>query len=161
MTMEIGLDNLKERYEEVAKEYNLPSFKEMNEDFEIEKLHDKETDLLVREIRRAMIEKNAAYLRFVEMFLNPSNAPMFFLALVKNMDNSAKKVLDELYLKLGKFEIKSISLDNFYDEKKEAEFVCEFFYGWQEIKGFFQKITDELEDSWKKKSDKKEKGYLG
>lgn len=159
--MESFLNKLKQEYSVIEKKHKLPGFYEMNKEFDIEKLQEKETDFLLREVRRAMIEKNAAYLRFVEMFQNPSNAPMFFLALVRNLGNSSKKILDEMYLALGKFEIRSIALDNEYNEEKEAEFVKELFREWQEIKRRFSQLSKDLNDSWERKAEKRDKGYLG
>ena len=54
----LTLEELKKEYEKLKKKHNLPIFKGMNEDFEIEKLQEKETELLLREVRRIMIEKN-------------------------------------------------------------------------------------------------------
>jgi len=156
-----SLQELKKQYEKLKQKYNLPEFEKLNEDFEIEKLQEKESDLLLREIRRAAIDRNISYLRFIEMFQNPQQAPLFFLALVKNLDSREKQLLDDIYLELGKFEIKSIALDNNYNENKEAEFIKTFYKDWQKIKEKFGKITQALENSWDKKSDKSNKGYLG
>src|SRR3989344_4145565 len=156
----MSLQELKKQYEKLKKKYNLPTFSELNEDFEIEKLQERDTDTLSREIRRAMADRNLVYLRFVEMFQNPSQAPMFFLALVKGFDLDNKQLLDELYLDLGKFELKSIGLDNEYDEKKDVEFIKKFYKEWQQVKEKFGKFLKALEKSWEKKVEKKEKGYL-
>jgi len=155
------LKDLKKQYEKLRKKYKLPSFQELNRDFEIEKLQERETETLSREIRRAIVEKNTLYLKFVEMFMNPSNAPMFFLALVKTLNATERKLLNELYLELGKFEIRSIALDNEYNEKRDAAFIKEFYKQWQDIKEKFGKIMEAIEEAWERKSEKGEKGYLG
>lgn len=155
------LDKLRKQYENLRMKYSLPSFAEMNEDFEIEKLQEREVELLLREVRRAMIEKNLVYLRFVEMFMNPSSAPMFFLVLMKSMNNIDKKLLEDLYSKLGKSEILSLKLDNEYNEKKEAEFIKKFYKEWQDIKEKFGELLKTIEQLWDKKPVNKEKGYLG
>lgn len=157
----VSLEELKKKYEKLRKKYNLPSFEEMNIDFEIEKLQERDTETLSREIRRAIADKNLAYLKFAEMFMNPSTAPMFFLALVKSLDNKEKELLSELYLELGKFEIRNIALDNEYDEKKDAEFIKTFFKKWQDIKKKFDKILKGIEEAWERKVEKGDKGYLG
>jgi len=156
-----GLKALKKEYEKLKLKYSLPSFKEINEDFDIEKLQEKESELLIREVRRAMIEKNLIYLRFVEMFMSPSTAPMFFLVLVRGLNSEEKKLLEELYTKLGRREIKSIYLDNEYNERKEAEFIKKFYKEWQEIKSKFGSVLRAVEEGWERKSERKEKGYLG
>ncbi|MCX6748811.1 MAG: hypothetical protein NT076_04350 [Candidatus Pacearchaeota archaeon] len=161
MAEKMNLDILKKEYKLVKKKYNLPEFSKLNEDFDIEKLQEKETDLLVRELRRIIVEKNVIYLRFVEMFLNPSQAPMFFLSLAKNMSSNDSKMLEELYVHLGKYEILSLELDNIYNEAKEAEFIKKFYVGWQETKTKLAELLKKLKDSWDKKSEKRDKGYLG
>ncbi|MEK6820226.1 MAG: hypothetical protein AABX71_00765 [Nanoarchaeota archaeon] len=158
---ETSLDELKKQYEWLRQRYKLPSFSEMNQDFEIEKLQEKETEILSREIRRAMIEKSLAYLRFVEMFMNPSSAPIFFFAMVKGLDTEEKKLLEELYSELGKYEVISLALDNEYNEEKELKFIKDFYNKWQEIKKKFSRILKSVEKDWEKKGEKKDKCYLG
>ncbi len=157
----ISLDELKKAYERLRKKYSLPSFEELNKDFEIEKLQERETETLSREIRRTIAEKNLAYLKFIEMFMNPSTAPMFFLALIKSLNSEEKKLVEELYVDLGKYEIKSIALDNTYNEKKDAVFIKNFYKEWQKIKEKLDKILKAIEEAWERKAEKRERDYLG
>ena len=161
MAEKIDLEILKKQFETAKERYSLPEFSKLNEDFDIERLQEKDTDLLVREIRRLVVEKNMAYLRFVEMFMNPSQAPMFFLSLVKNLSVQDTKLLEELYSKLGKYEILSLELDNEYSEAKEAEFIKKFFVEWQNVKKTVAGFLGKLRDSWDKKAVRSDKGYLG
>jgi hypothetical protein len=157
----MDLKKLKLEYSELEKKFGLPSFSKMNEDFDIEKIELKETDFLLREVRRAMLEKNVAYLRFLEMVLNPSNSPMFMLILLKNITNKEKQMMNDLYIELGKYEISSMALDNIHNEEKEAEFINNFYNKWQAVKQNFASLISGFESSWDHKSVKKEKGYLG
>ena len=158
---ESELMKLKKAYEKLRKKYSLPSFDELNQDFEIEKLQERETETLTREIRRCIVDKNLSYLRFVEMFLNPSQAPMFFLALVKSLNTDERKLLDELYAELGKYEIISIALDNEYNPEKDVEFIKDFFKKWQKIKKKFGDFMKGVEEGWERKAEKKDNNYLG
>jgi len=155
------LNQLKKDYAKLGGKYKLPSFKELNEEFDIEKVQEIETETLLREIRKVIMDKVLAYLRFVEMFLNPTNAPLFFLAIMKNLDSSDKKVLEELYEKLGKMEIKVIAVDNEYSEKTEAEFIKHLCSEWRDVKEGIKKVSISLEKCWDKKCEKKEKSYVG
>lgn len=155
------LEKLKRDYEEIKKKYSLPDYKALNEEFDIEKLQDKETDMLLREVRRALTEKITSYLKFVEMFIAPGETPMFFLVLMKGLSISEKKILEELYTELGKMEIKALALDNLSDDKKEADFIKHVYAKWPNIKEKFAIIFSELEKSFEKTTLKKEKGYLG
>ncbi len=116
------LCKLKEEYEELKKKYELPDFYELNNLFDIEET-DIETDFLLRKIRRTIAEKLSAYSRFVDIILNPSNAPMFFFKLIKKLDKQDVEALGKIYEIFGNFEIEMISLDLDYSEEKEAEFI--------------------------------------
>lgn len=117
---------LKEKYEVFRKKHNMPLFYELNKAFDIEEL-DCDSDFLLRKIRRYISEKIAGYMRFIEVLLNPSNAPIFFFKLIKKIDNSDKETLSEMYDNLGKVELETISLDLEYNEEKEAEFIKKLF----------------------------------
>ena len=75
--IELYLPEFKKKYAKLEKKHNLPSFNQMNRDFQIEKLAEVETDYLIREIRKFSGEKFFNYFRFIESLLNPSNASMF------------------------------------------------------------------------------------
>jgi hypothetical protein len=158
---ESKLEKLKKDYSILEKKYKLPTFCQLNEEFDIEKVQELETETLLREIRKVIMDKVVAYLRFIELLLNPSNAPMFFFALLKGIDSADKKVLDSLYTRLGMLEIEVISVDNDYSENSEAEFINRVFKDWQEIKEDMKHISKVLRKSWDRKSEKKEKSYLG
>lgn len=117
-----NLDELKQKYNEFRKKYNLPEFLDMNKVFDVEEI-DIETDFLLRKIRRVVSERISGYLRFIEVILNPSNAPIFIFKLIKKINEEDKKQLIEIYEILGNFEIEIIKLDLAYDEIKEAEFI--------------------------------------
>ena len=155
------LDKLKRDYRILEKKYKIPSYQQLNEEFDIEKVQELETDTLLREVRKVVMDKVIAYLRFIEMLLNPSQAPMFFFALLKGLDNGDKKILEELYAKLGRLEIEVIVIDNDYSEKGEADFIKHLFNEWKGVKEDMKKISKSLRNSWDKKSERKEKSYLG
>lgn len=120
------LAELKEKYETFRKKYNLPAFKDINKAFDIEEL-DCESDFLVRKIRRYISEKLAGYMRFIEILLNPSNAPIFFFKLIKKLDNSDKEILTRLYEELGNIELETIALDLEYNEEKESNLIKKLY----------------------------------
>ncbi len=155
------LEELKKEYGKLAGKYKLPDYRILNEEFDIEKVQELETDTLLREIRKVIMDKVISYLRFAELLLNPSNAPMFFFAILKGVDSADKKTLEEIYTKLGRLEIEVINVDNDYSEKGEAEFILHVFGEWQEIKESMRKVSAALQSGWDRKSERKEKSYLG
>ena len=155
------LGRLKREYETLRKRYILPDFKSLNEDFQIEKIAESETEMLIREIRKFMADKMLNYLRFLENLLNPVNSPMSIFSIVKLLNNEEKKEISEIYKKLLEKEIQIIELDLSFDEKKEAEFIknsCEF---WQTIKKDLLKIIREINKKWDDKFEANDKGYFG
>ena len=126
MENEFNLNKLKQEYGKFKEKYNLPEFFEMNRVFDIEEI-DIETDFLLRKIRRVVSERILGYLRFIEIILNPSNAPMFIFKLLKKINEEDKKQLSEIYEILGGFELEVVKLDLDYNEVKEAEFIKKIY----------------------------------
>ena len=122
MEDKINLDELKKQYAFFKEKYELPEFSELNEIFDIEEI-DIETDFLLRKVRRLVSERIVGYLRFFEIILNPSNAPMFAFKMIKKLEEKDKQNLGEIYEKLGNLEFELVKLDLNYDENIEAEFI--------------------------------------
>lgn len=116
------LQKLKSEYKKFKDKYNLPEFSQLNELFDIEEI-DTESDFLLRKVRRTIADRVSGYLRFIEVILNPSNAPMFFFKLVKKLDSKDKEVLTGIYESLSGYEVEMIALDLDYSEKNEAMFI--------------------------------------
>ena len=158
---EKDLEKLKKNYEEIEKKYDLPSFKELNENFHVEKVAEVNTEILIREIRRFIGDKLVNYMRFIENLLNPVNVPMFIFSMVKLLDADDKKQLSEIYKKLIKIEVKFIELDLDFKEEKEAEFIKESYKLWQGVKKDILKIMNKINKKWDEKSETGNKGYFG
>jgi len=150
---------LKENYEKLQKKYGLPGFEEINKDFEIEKL--KSGSFMLKDIRRNMVEKIASVIKLFEMLMNPTSAPMFMFAVLKNMKNDTKKHIENLYKELTSVTISMVKLDISFDEKSEAEAVKSIFKKWMSCKGQIVSICNSMEDAWKESSKKSDKSYLG
>jgi|TARA_Y100000310_G_scaffold17671_1_gene17432 hypothetical protein len=158
---ESSLEKLKKDYDKIQKKYNLPDFKKLNEDFNIEKISETETEYLIREVRRFMGEKFTNYLRFSEIILNPINAPMFILSVIKSIKSEDRKKLTETYKKLSKIEVQSIELEIEFSDTKEADFIKESFKTWQEIKKDLLELTETIKISWDDKFESNNKSYFG
>lgn len=146
------LEDLKKAYEEIRIKHELPLFEKINEDFHIEKIAGTETDYLIREIRRFMSDKIQNYLRFMETMINPVNAPLFILSLIKNVEEKEKKILSEIHSKLSKIQTSLIELDLKYSEEKEVKFIKENYENWQKIKEELLEIISSLNEKKEKKT---------
>lgn len=161
MEREWNLDTLKKEYRIFQERYNLPSFEQLNEDFNIEKAAETEVELLLREIRRFISDKLSNYLRFIEAILNPVNVQMFVYSLVRLLEKDEKEKLTEIYKKLSKNELELIKLDLKYSEEKEVKFIRESYAMWQEIKKDLILIFQKVKENWDNKSESRSKDYFG
>jgi len=159
--MESCLLKLKKDYEKLRVKYKLPDFDELNVEFEIEKLSDRETDFLLRSLRRTMVEKVAVVLRFLEIIVNPSEgqAPIYVFSVIKNLSPEMKAVVEKIYKALTVIELGSINLDIDYDEKNEAKFIKDVYSGWPAVKKDLKEITKKLGVVWT--HEKMHDGYFG
>lgn len=154
----MDIDQLKKAYEILEKKYKLPSFKELNENFEIEKIR-RGHDLLVRIIRKTMMEKVINSLGFSEALLNPVNAPRIYLVYIKSMTAEDKSDLDKIYSTLSELVINSLGLEIDYSEKEEAEMINKIVKAWNSIKPSFRKVIAKMQNPVASVS--KEKSYFG
>ena len=161
LRIESSLEKLKKDYEKLQKKYKLPSFQQLNEEFEIERIAEHETDILLREIRKAITEKAVAFLRFLELMINPTAAPFFLLSVIKHLGASDKKIVEEIYRKVCEFEIKAIALDMKYNENAEAEFIRDSAKKWQAMHPDFQEMSRAIDRAWNASFEKKERSYFG
>jgi hypothetical protein len=155
------LAELKKEYGEIQKKYNLPSFRQLNEDFQIEKVCEYETETLIREVRRFMADKMVNYLRFVESVFHPMNASVFILSVVKTIGISEKKKLEEVYKKLAENEVKLLEVDLDFSEEKEARFIKEAYEIWQSVKKDLIEVMENVRKNWGNKFEPNNKGYFG
>ncbi|MEK6873080.1 MAG: hypothetical protein AABW90_03650 [Nanoarchaeota archaeon] len=160
MQKEHSIEELKEKYKKLQTKYNLSEFTELNKLFDIEEI-DPETEFLLKKIRGAISEKIIGYLRFIDIILNPSNAPIFFFRLVKKLNGTDRDSLTKIYEKLEKFEIRAIALDIEYSEKDESEFIKDILKAFdRELKKDFLTIIEKLKSE--EESSKKINGsYFG
>jgi len=157
----VNIEEIKQDYERFKEQYELPEFSKLNEVFDIEDLCDCETEFLLRKIRKIISEKVAGFLRFFEIILNPSNAPMFFFKLIKKLDKKDKENLTKIYGDLGNLEIEVVKLDLDYSEEKEAEFIKKIFGFFNGIKKEILEIVDKMVNSNGVCSKKESGSYFG
>jgi len=161
MENKTNLKELKKKYAVFKDKYGLAEFSELNMFFDIEELEDCETDFFLRRIRKIISERIAGYLRFFEVILNPSNAPIFFFKLIKKLEEKDKEVLGRVYEKLGNLEIEIVRLDLDYSEEKEAKFIKEVFDVFLEIKGNVLQMVDKMVNGGNETSKKEKGSYFG
>ena len=155
------LEDLKKEYVKLQKKYALPTFEELNNDFQIEKASENETDFVLREIRKLIAERLFNYLRFIESLLNPTGVPMFVYSIVKTFDVGEKDKLTEVYKKLAKKEVELLELDIESTEEKEVKFIKDSYELWQDVKKDILEVVEVIKKNWDAKSEVDKKDYFG
>lgn len=155
------LKDFKVEFKKIAKKHKIPSFDELNECFEIDRI-ERDTDFLLREVRKTMMEKVVSYIRFLEMMLNPAQAPPMFLMFIKTLKEEDVKNLQKVYEKFIEVELLALRLEVDYSEDGEAKSIQKIFDMWNLQKKDLGKILDVMERNWKSVgTEKKERGYFG
>jgi len=155
------LEILKEDYEELKKENNLPEFEELNEFFAIEKIASSETDCLSRELRRIISEFLSGEMRLIEAILQPTGSPMFVYSIIKAITINEKNKLAEAYEKLSELAIDIIELDLEFSEEKEIKFIKKSFKEWTKIKHDLLETIKVVKNNWNTKIPTNGKNYFG
>ena len=153
------LKELKNLYFGYEKKYKLPSFDKLNEQFEIEKI-DRESAILMRVIRKIMMDKIVNSLAFLDMIANPMNAPRIYLSFIKSISDKDKEVMDKLYDSFGSLSLSCLALELDYSEKKEAEMVRSIYEQWEKARPEFSDLLKRVHKPVKNDV-KKEKSYFG
>jgi len=152
--------NLKERYSKVAREYDLPEFEEIIDDFDIEKIQDKEITFFVREIRRAMNEKIVAYIHLFETLINPAGTSIFVFSILRNLSTEDKETIKKIYKALSRTQLDVMKLDTIHKEDEEAKFINETFIIWQELKPQIYKLIKGFESGFDEDDVSKKRSYF-
>jgi len=158
---EESLEKLKANYAILQKKHSLPEFEKLSEDFEIEKLVEKESIFLLRDISKVMFEKILSYLRLIENIINPSAPSIFIYLMLKNVNEDDKKVLNEIYRKLSKIELNLMKVDLVHNEEKEAEFIKNTHTEWNSSKIRILELVKKFEKGFDENSETARKNYFG
>ena len=153
-------DFIKE-YDLLKGKYGLPEFDLIARDFDAEKILEKETNFIVREVRIAIGEKISSYLHLFETLINPSAPPMFIFAVLRNLNSENKEVIKKIYKRLSKFQVEMMKLDTIYDETKEVLYVNGAVKEWQNLKVEIYNLIENLEKGLEEDNGSKNRGYFG
>ncbi|HLC53549.1 MAG TPA: hypothetical protein VJK03_03315 [Candidatus Nanoarchaeia archaeon] len=153
------LIHLKEGYEALARKHSLPSFAELNEDFELERIT-LESATLLRLVRKTMMDKILNTLSFLELFLNPVNVPRLYMPYIRVMNAEDRKLIETLYAPLSTVSLKALTLDVEYNEKGEAIVIKDIYRTWNELKPSLKTLMQKI-SSPAAAASKRERSYFG
>jgi|TARA_B100001971_G_C17996946_1_gene435244 predicted type IV restriction endonuclease len=150
-----------EGYDLLKEKYGLPEFDLIARDFDAEKILEKETNFIVREVRIVISEKLSSYLNLFENLINPSSPPMFIFSILRNLNPENKEAIKDIYKKLSKLQIEVMKLDTLYEESREVLYVKKVVKEWQNLKVEIYDLIDGLEKGLEEDNGSKNRGYFG
>jgi hypothetical protein len=153
------LKEIKREYEVLAKKYSLPNFKQLNEEFEVERINH-ESETVLRAVRKAVMEKMINMLGFLEMFINPVNVPRMYIPYIKSISAADKKEIDKIYDDVSALTMEGLDYEVDYSEEGEAKLIKKTFDMWNSVKPSLRKILANMRKPVADDS-KKERSYYG
>jgi|SRR3989344_2864860 len=144
---------------EVIKKCKLPSFKELDAEFDISEIeHDGN---LLRAIRRKMVEKLELFCKIIETLMLPDPSSLSSVQESKILDDDIRQNMLQLFKKLMIYDRISLSLEIDNDDKKNIKFIQDLFSEWEEIKPELMNIVKKMADAWTIDDESIEERYFG
>ncbi|MEM2874117.1 MAG: hypothetical protein QW063_01545 [Candidatus Nanoarchaeia archaeon] len=141
-----NLEILKEEYEKIRKQYKLPSFDELDREFELRKI-DCDANL-IKEIRRNILHKIDNIIGLLEPILDPKHTLHSFVE-TKIFEKHNVEAMFAFYKKLWYLIHKGIQV-SYVSEKAEVDFIKEMWEVWPELKKQAAEYAKQIADGWAK-----------
>lgn len=135
---------IKEKYNELKNKHNLPAFEEIDNDFEITGVEDKN---LLRGIRKKIGEKIDFYSHVLDGFIQPDSSYSSYYEIDAFNDEDREKLMS-LYKKIMILHRELIKLSLNFGEEADAKFIKGFFEEWKQIKKELVDIIEKAQSSW-------------
>ena len=151
--------SFRERYEQQAKKFKLPSFDDLEKEFNISEIENPKN--MIRDIREKIGEKIHNCCELLDQMLQPdTNLSSLYESRVFSEEHKIE--IFEMYKKLMRLKRKANFLYVQNDEKADAEFISDCLNEWVQVKPGLSGILKKMEESWKINIESAEKlGYLG
>lgn len=152
---------VKEAYDTLKKEFDLPDYDILNDEFEICTI---EPDgFLLREIKIKMKEKLQSAADVLNKMIQPETTALSDLYEYRCFDDDAKKSIFELFSNILYLLRKIQETDFLLDAKEDAKIIKEVSDKWPKMRQKMIPFLKELEACWKTvpESDHEIKEYLG
>ncbi len=147
----MDIQDIKKAYGPLAKKYKLPSWKDLDNEFELLAMRDiAEVTHVLRFIRRRINDKFTYYTSILENLLQPNPGSLISLNETKFFTEDEMQIAIRLLKEMMHYDRYSLLLDISSTENEDALFITESFKQWLKLKDDLTKITKSLKDGWKK-----------
>jgi len=150
---------MKEKYEQIKKGKNLPSYEELDNEFCV---GDIEGSNFLLKISEKIVEKTEKYRKILEEYLHADGSSIAVLMEIKVMDDTDKEKINRLYMELILIERSFLEAELENNEEKFLMFIEKAYNKWNENKLQIRELISKAKESWKISSKERENlGYLG
>jgi hypothetical protein len=149
------MENLKIIYPPLAQKYKLPSYSELNEEFEL--LYVREICEIIRPlsfVRRRINDKIGWVCNMLQALMQPNPSSLVNMKEASFLTREEKESSQKLLKELMSLERYSLSLDIETTEQKDADFIKTCLASWKAAKPIIQGITLHLHQGWKQETKK-------
>lgn len=137
------LEKLKEEYEEARKKYNLPSFEEIDKEFELRKLES--GGFIIKDVRRIIVNKLQSFADWLTPILNPHPESLHSAIETKIFEKQEISDMLAFYKRLGHLIHMSL-IASLKTEQDEINFIKDILLEYPEMKikilGYVEKIAE-------------------
>jgi len=157
------IEDLKKKYEVLRKKYNLPRYKDLDDEFELFYIGKiQEINNVLGFIRRRICDKIGWYLGYLQSILNPNPSSLINIQESKFLEEDKEKII-KLLRELVQITSFSVLRELEKKENLEAEFIRFSFEKWLKIKEELIFLIKKVVEKWKKeeKKDTKKEKYFG
>jgi hypothetical protein len=151
---------IRDEYEQTRKKYNLPSFAELDKEFEIASIEIEGNAL--REVRHRIHDRLEFAAGIVDTICQPDGNSVRSMMEASFFNDTDKRKAYQLSQKISGLWRSLTEAELLNDEKSDAEFIKLAFKEWQALKEHLLGFVRKMRESWKgTQQSREELGYLG
>ncbi|MCD4759647.1 hypothetical protein K8R33_02060 [archaeon] len=155
------MDTIEQDYNNLIKQYKLPSFTKLDEEFEIRALEENRSGRPVKAIIRVIAGKLRSFLEALDAVVNPNPGSVYSMITVNGLDNPTKEKIFQFYKKVASLYQQCLLFELLSDEES-ANFIKKFWKEWPTIKKKQIEHLKQIINAWAKETKKESKlGYHG
>ncbi|PIN69227.1 hypothetical protein COV93_06355 [Candidatus Woesearchaeota archaeon CG11_big_fil_rev_8_21_14_0_20_43_8] len=140
-------DDIAKQMKGLIQKYSLPSFKDLDNEFEVGAVETPCSSLL-SSVRNKMIERVGYFIKVLDDLLYRPDNSYANMHEVQGFSESERKSLFHLYKKLILLDRTSLELNLLLDEKQDADFIKRLFDVWQDVKPELLELVRKMKHVW-------------
>lgn len=141
--------NIKEEYDKLGKKYDLPSYEELDDEFELLYFQNiLEIKYPLRFVRRRIVDKVSGFVNFFQGVISPTPGNLISMEESGFLSKEDKDEVVKMIKIMVVMERESLLLDINHDEMSDAEFIKKGYSKWKNLKLKVEEYAKKMKDGW-------------